>query len=152
MDIAEREQRIAELAAKLQDWDTENLDCGSAAQLRELVQDVQLTAFDSGYTAGRDGESKFRDALEESNDAKEAKFLRDLNDHHEAELREAWEEGQIRGHSEGFSDGMSFSSQIHQEDARKKLARYVLSVLGKDIADGPIDLGALGKGWFADSE
>lgn len=74
-----------------------------------------------------------------------------------AELREQGQDGMaedlgnavafaVSSHrQEGFAEGVQFAAQTEQRVAREALAQYVLEVLGKDAADGEIDLGALGK-------
>jgi hypothetical protein len=44
-----------------------------------------------------------------------------------------------------FQEGFQQAARIEQSAAKAALAEYVLVVLGKDRADGEIDLGALGK-------
>ena len=48
-----------------------------------------------------------------------------------------------------FDAGFQLAAQVEQRAARGALARYALEVLGKDGADGEIDLGALGKHYAA---
>jgi hypothetical protein len=49
----------------------------------------------------------------------------------------------------GFDAGFQLAAQVEQRVAREALARYALEVLGKDRADGEVDLGALGKHYAA---
>lgn len=116
MDAAQTE-KFTELLEKLGQWDTENLDCGSAAELRELVQDVHLQAYNSGYTAGRDGEARQHEAAEQR---------------HNDELYDAW--------NQGFQSGGAVIQRAWRESATQAL----LEALGKDRGDGPINLGAAG--------
>lgn len=47
-----------------------------------------------------------------------------------------------------FDEGFQLAAAVEQRAARTALQQYVLDVLGKDRADGPIDLGALGESVF----
>lgn len=55
-----------------------------------------------------------------------------------------------RSRKEGFDKGFGLAAQVEQRRAKELLAQYVLDVLGKDRADGSINLGALGESVFAE--
>lgn len=44
-----------------------------------------------------------------------------------------------------FDRGFQLGAQVEQRATREALAAFVLEVLGKDRADGEVDLGALGR-------
>lgn len=54
----------------------------------------------------------------------------------------------MRNPQDTFTEGMHFGSRIATKVAVQAIATAALNVLGKDGADGIIDLGALG-GWHA---
>lgn len=63
MDL-DQATRLAQLKAKLSEYDTQFLDCGSAADLTGLIVELQSAAYNSGYATGRDGEAKVRERAE----------------------------------------------------------------------------------------
>ena len=50
-----------------------------------------------------------------------------------------------REQSAAFDRGFQMAAKLEQGRARAEMARFVLSMLGKDAGDGRIDLGALGQ-------
>jgi hypothetical protein len=52
-----------------------------------------------------------------------------------------------RATSVGFADGMQLGAKIEHRVAVEAIATAALHVLGKDIGDGEIKLGALGSWW-----
>lgn len=51
--------------------------------------------------------------------------------------------------SDAWERGWRLAHDMRDRNEREWLAQYVLRVLGKDRADGEIDLGALGR-WYAE--
>jgi hypothetical protein len=49
-----------------------------------------------------------------------------------------------------FNDGIDMGAHVVQQSATAAIVAALLEVLGKDAADGVIDLGAAGK-WYASS-
>lgn len=80
----------------------------------------------------------------------------DFRDERSAELAAAFSEGYTAGRdgeerrklqdvSEAWSNGLQFGARTMQDQVKKDLGEFVLRVLGKDLGDGEINLGALGK-------
>ena len=92
-------------------------------------------------------------------DRREAERLVDERDNARIEvldLEGALAEAEMTAHNaeearrDAWQQGLQFAAQVEQRHAREALQQYVLKVLGKDRADGAIDLGALGKEVYAE--
>jgi hypothetical protein len=59
--------------------------------------------------------------------------------------REAFNEALVEFEREAWRRGFELGAQVVQRNAEDVIAQAALAVLGKDRADGEIDLGALGK-------
>ncbi len=163
---ADQNYIFAAAADALNREDRENITCGRSGDLYAALKAAKADAYAEGYQAGRDGEmdrtvndldqlqTELQNAQHEARTARVElqdvygmleDALNDLDGARDALglSGEALVEERSKN-AKQWLDGMQFGSRIEQDRARTQLGSYVLEVLGKDCADGEINLGALG--------